>query len=300
MGAREFPRNEGEIYLTEGDHSFQLTYAKGRWHGAPTALGWFVSGPGLMRTELTAAGSIPHDAFSAYQVVPEDEPWLQRNFVLHQGEKRTHAISVGFPGGINYSYDMSRGALLHVWKGPYVDTSTMWYQRGNMQSALPMGSVVERSGLPSIAPLPDANAAWPDSLDDFTFQRYELDSSGAPVFVYQLGSLTVRDHIKPDEENRRLVRTIEVDGEGDGYWLLLAESPAIGTQADPSFTITDQAVPLELSPDTSFLIDDQRMYLEVNGATRQIRIRRSERGEQLIIPLNRITTAGPFIYNYTW
>ena len=58
-----------------------------------------------MRTELTSAGSIPYDAFSAYQIKPDDEPWLQRNFVLHQGSKRTHAISVGFPSGVNYSYD---------------------------------------------------------------------------------------------------------------------------------------------------------------------------------------------------
>jgi hypothetical protein len=40
--------------LTAGNHAFALTYAKGLWHSVPTALGWYVSGPGLLRKELTA------------------------------------------------------------------------------------------------------------------------------------------------------------------------------------------------------------------------------------------------------
>ena len=281
-GPREFPRNQGQIYLTEGNHSFVLRYAKGNWHGAPTTLGWYVSGPGLMRTELTAPGSVPHDVYSAYQIKPEEEPWMQRNFVLHQGEKRTHAISVGFPSGINYSYDMSRGALLHVWKGPFVDTSTMWYQRGNLQSALPMGSVIERSGLPVVSPLENDSAAWPDSLETYVFKRYEINDSGAPVFIYDIDGLMVREHILPDDEAKKLIRTVEVEGELNDHWLLVAESSSIVQQDD-----------------TSFMIDDQRMYIEINEGS-GVKIRMSERGQQLIVPLSGVAPSGRVQYTYIW
>ena len=127
-----------------------------------------------------------------------------------------------------------------------------------MQSALPMGSLIERSGLPAIALLDDENEAWPDSLDTFTFHHYEINDSGVPAFVYEVDGLEIKDVIQTDEEHRRLVRTLEVDGERDKAWLLLAESSSIEQQSD-----------------SSFLIDDQRMYIGINEGD-GIRIRSSE------------------------
>ena len=281
-GLREFPRNAGTIELTEGAHTFELTYAKGRWHGAPTALGFFASGPGLMRTELTESGSLPHDAYSAFKVTPVKEPWLQRNFVPHKGEKRTHAISVGYPSGINYSYDMARGGLLHIWKGPFVDASTMWYQRGNMQSALPLGSVIERSGLPLIGYLEDDSSVWPDSLENYKLLRYELNAVGEPTFVYNSGSLHVKDHLSPDENKTSLVRTVDIEGNTSNVWLLLAESESVDEQ-EPGL----------------FSIDDQRMYVQLkNGPSAHIR--EMENGQQLIVPVALDSGKARVQYSLIW
>ena len=282
-GLREFPRNAGEVQLEEGDHTFELAYAKGRWHGAPTALGFFASGPGQMRKELTEAGSLPLDAYSAFEVKPSQEPWLQRNFVPHKGEKRTHAISVGYPSGVNYSYDMSRGALLHIWKGPFVDASSMWYQRGNMQSALPLGSIIERSGLPTIGYLDNENASWPDSLDNFKLLRYEVNSDGEPTFMYEAGALRVSDNLTPDENQTSLQRTINIEGDAANVWVLVAESESI-----------------EEMGNGLYLIDDQRLYVRLDEATKAQVRRSGDASKQLIVPVSFSSARAIVQYSIIW
>ena len=281
-GLREFPRNAGTIELEKGEHVFELAYAKGRWHGAPTALGFFSSGPDLMRTELTESGSLPHDAYSAYEVKPVQEPWLQRNFVPHKGEKRTHAISVGYPSGINYSYDMARGALLHIWKGPFVDASSMWYQRGNMQSALPLGSVIERSGLPVLASLDSESAAWPDSLDNYELLRYEINGEGEPTFFYKSGSLDVADSFTLEASQKGLTRNIYIEGQAANVWVLLAESESVEEQ-QPGL----------------FIIDDQRLYVKVNDS-QAVQIRDVANGKQLVMPVPLGTGKANVEYSFIW
>lgn len=281
-GLREFTRNAGSIELQKGNHDFELVYAKGRWHGAPTVLGFYASGPGLMRSELSEAGSVPGDAFSDYEVSPDDQPWLQRNFVPHKGMKRTHAISVGYPGGVSYNYDMSRGALLHVWKGPFVDASSMWYQRGNMQSALPLGSVIERSGKPTVGFLENDGEVWADSLENFTFQRYELNANGEPTFIYSIGSVRVVDHFTLAESSNSLARTLAFEGLESDAWILLAESESV----------------VEVQPGL-YAIDDQRMYVDLPEEM-NAQIRDASEGKQLILPVSSNSGAATVQYSLIW
>ena len=281
-GLREFPRNAGVIELQKGVKTFELVYAKGLWHGAPTALGFFVSGPGLMRAELSKAGSVPHDVFSDFQVRPENEPLLQRNFVQHKGEKRTHAISIGYPSGVNYSYDMSRGALLNIWKGPFVDVSTMWYQRGNMQSALPLGSVIERSGMPSLSSLENNQQPWPDSLENFEFQHYELTQSGEPVFVYSVGATLVTDQFSHDLQLNTLNREINIEGETSDLWVLLADSDSV----------------VQLQPGL-YAIDNQKMYIAVEESLEPI-VRNTNGKQQLVLPIQLSSGTSRIKYSLIW
>ncbi len=271
----EFTRNAAEVNLPQGDHAFRLLYAKGQWHNHPVLLGWYVTGPGLLRTELTAEGSVPADAFAAFEVKPAQRPRLQRNFVMHGDRKRTHAISVGYPAGLHYAYDLSLGALLSVWKGPFVDASTMWYQRGNLQSALPLGSVIERSGRPTVALLDDDNAAWPDTLETYTFKRYRLSENGDPTFAYELEGLTVEDQLRPDADHRMLVRTLDVRGEADNAWVLLARSGEIAEMDESTYAVDGQLMYIQTDGEGAAAIVDQGSTKElrmpvplVNGAAR--------------------------------
>ena len=66
-----------------------------------------------------------------------------RGFVNYGDEKRTHAISVGDPQGVHYSYDLTRGSLLKVWKGGFADVTEMWEGRGIDQLLMPQEMSVE-------------------------------------------------------------------------------------------------------------------------------------------------------------
>ncbi len=276
----EFPRRFVQHRLRKGNHAFALTYAKGLWHNVPTALGWYISGPGLLRTQLTASGSVPKDAFSAYKLKVTNEPIVQRNFVVHGDDKRTHAMSVGFPDGLHYSYDMGSGALLHVWKGSFVDTSTMWYQRGNMQSAVPLGSLVTRSGKPSIY-VGDTDS-WDSAA--FIFKNYRLDGAGRPTYQYEVNGITVVDDIKPNQEHTHFSRTLTLKGDpgGNTVWCLLAESENIEAQSDGEY-----------------LIDDQRMYIST-GDLQGVQINEVEGKMQLLAPVEFEGNQASISYHLVW
>ena len=53
--------------------------------------------------------------------------------------------------GVHYSYDLSRGAPFYVWRGPFLETTQMWDDRGEDQSSRPAGSVVDLAGVPTVA-----------------------------------------------------------------------------------------------------------------------------------------------------
>ncbi|MEZ4701426.1 MAG: family 16 glycoside hydrolase [Rhodothermales bacterium] len=242
----EFDRRAARVRLTKGAHRLVLTYAKGNWHAAPTALGFYVSGPGLLRTELTAPGSLPADAFAAFEIAPQGGPLIQRNFVVHGGEKRTHAMSVGEPTGIHYAYDMGSGALLSIWKGRFVNTSPMWYERGEMQSAIPLGSLIELAGWPTVAVLSDDSAPWPEGEADYHFSGYSL-AGERPVFSYETGGVKVLDQLTPDEGGTMYTRRIALSGKpaGGKVWVFVAEGDAI-----------------EMLPGGAYAVDNQRYYIE--------------------------------------
>ena len=241
----DFALRTTRLRLTKGAHPFALTYAKGNWHSVPTALGFYIAGPGLLRTELSAAGSLPADAFAAYDVAPAGEAWIQRNFVMHRGTPRTHAMSVGEPSGIHYAFDMGNGALLSLWKGRFVNASTMWYQRGDLQSALPLGSLVELAGWPTIAHLSDDAAPWPTLPDGFRFKGYSLNEAERPVFAYQVGETDVLDQLTP--EGAYFSRRIALSGSAPSgkAWVFIAEGERI-----------------ELMPSGAYAVDNHTYYIE--------------------------------------
>jgi hypothetical protein len=68
---------------------------------------------------------------------------MLRSFINHGGKKRTHVISVGEPGYANYTVDLRKGEFLQVWRGSFAEATPMWYERGESQLAVPLGSVIE-------------------------------------------------------------------------------------------------------------------------------------------------------------
>ena len=174
---------QADVDLTGGKHAFALSFFKNRQYGDQRDVKLFIEGPGLERQPLhdesllTAFGR----PVNPIMVQPALEPVVLRSFEWHRGQKRAYVASVADPMGVHYSYDLSRGAPFYVWRGPFLETTQMWDDRGEDQSSRPAGSVVDLAGAPAVAYLSDANAAWPDSvIDEKEFRRngYVLDKAG--------------------------------------------------------------------------------------------------------------------------
>ena len=146
------------------------------------------------------------------EVKANSEPVYQRSFTFHQGKKKTHVIHMGDPTGLSYSYDLKQGALLQTWKGKFLNATQMWLDRGEPQTAEPMGLNVVMDGK---FPLVLSSQAQPDSVDatKLVYKGYKI-LHGRPVYMYDwpAASLKVEDHINPNEKGTGWLRTINLIG----------------------------------------------------------------------------------------
>ena len=92
-------------------------------------------------------------------VEPTSQPEIIRGFVRHDGVKKTRTIAVGDPDGVHYVMDSAQGAVLHAWKGAFIETTDMWHSRGQDQLAVPRGAVLTFSGAPTVALLSDGECS---------------------------------------------------------------------------------------------------------------------------------------------
>jgi hypothetical protein len=200
------------VNLTAGKHKFELLHVKDFSWG-PKALGVFVKRIGAQIVPLHMRTSLPDpEPRGLIEVKANSEPVYQRSFTFHQGKKKTHVIHLGDPTGLSYSYDLKQGALLQTWKGKFLNATQMWLDRGEPQTAEPMGLNVVMDGK---FPLVLSSQAQPDSVDatKLVFKGYKI-LHGRPVYMYDwpAASLKVEDHINPNENGTGWLRTINLIG----------------------------------------------------------------------------------------
>ena len=238
------PSYSAEVELPAGRHAFTLDFFKNRRNQAP-AVQLFVEGPGLRRQPLHVVNALPPGSPAGMvHVDPARKPVVLRSFVNHPTGKRTHAVSVGDPAGVHYGFDLNRGALLHAWRGPFVEASEMWHSRGDEQIAEPRGSAITLPGTVEIALLPDERAAWPDSVQadaPLRFRGYGLDGEGRPVFRYTIGALEVEDRVRPAADGLTLTRELHLRASDDvaNAYVRLAEGAAIRRLSDGSYAVDE-------------------------------------------------------------
>lgn len=241
--------NIATIELEKGEVPFTLIYNKPAfWWSKGFKI--FVEGPGVQRHALHALSSaFVRNPPPPMDIVVEDQPVLQRGFLMHNGEKLTHVISVGTPEGINYSYDLAMGNLLQVWGGEFIDATDMWHARGEKQLSVPLGAVVDFHGTPNLARLKNKETAWPDSLQEeanFKPLGYELDEQGNPIFAYETYGTKVNNQLSPSSEERRITRKIDLEGNQE-LWLKIDEGKNIQQLKDGSYAVNDYEYFLEVS-----------------------------------------------------
>lgn len=282
VDGKELLSNEGEQYrkpriafleLKKGKHAIEINYIKVWWR---PELGLFAAGPEIRPYALHAENSLPTpQVVGEISIKPKNDVELVRSFIMFDGKKRTHIMSVGSPAGVHYSFDLNQGALLYAWRGDFADATQMWHERGEPQILQPEGVQTKFSGKPSVAVLADLSTAMPDSLDEYktlVFKGYSIDSQGFPTYKYQYSGAEITQKITPN--NGGILATISANG-GTNLYCKLAEGKSI--------SMIDKS---------RYLVDNQ--YIVLDPKAKPI-IRNSKVGQEMIMPLN-----GTVSYSVEW
>ncbi|SDM10581.1 PA14 domain-containing protein [Catalinimonas alkaloidigena] len=262
----------GGRYLEEGTHPFRIVYAN---RDESLVLGY--QGPGIPWTTLTTVASYRRSKeVDPLPIVVENEPVIQRGFMMHGKDKNAYAMSVGLPGGLNYAYDVNAYAPLQVWHGDFLDVSLMWRDRGEPQLEQPMGANLPLVGVPTVAALSGENPSWPDSIgadqNPFTQRGYRLQN-GLPIFFYHYKGVAVEDFLHATPDQTGLQREVSFDfGDTDKQELMC---------------LLGSGRTIEQLPNGAYAIDGKRYYIEnIEAAGHEPKIRQSGGQEELVVPVS--------------
>ena len=254
---------DSRITLPKGDLPFELLYSKFvDW--AKPAIGLAVSGPGIREYALSdGVGSNGNEVDPIIVDAPTNT--LLRSFMDIPGESTpgaaspnastpnqqnmrnrptrvTHAISVGSPDGIHYTYDLDKGALVQVWRGSFLDTTPMWHNRGD-GSSRPMG-MVQRMGTPVLfltkLASPQGNWLADTTGSGYRPKGYVLDESDRPTFRYQSYGASVEDKIRVVDNGQGIQREVTVTNPTTDFYARLASGTTISALENGMYLVDGQ------------------------------------------------------------
>lgn len=256
--------NFGKVTLEQGAVPFTLIYNKHRPY--QRGFGLLVEGPAIAKHDLHASGSIFSSQGNGRLITvdaADGTTVLQRSFLMHEGTKRTHTISVASPQKIHYSFDLSMGSLLQVWSGEFLDVTKMWDGRGGQQLGVPIGIPVEMHGDPDFAYLENEKSKWPDSIaanSSYKQVSYRLDREGNPTFLAALNDSRLWNKFLPSDTLRSLTRKIGTKS-FDAIWHKIADGKIIEALPEGSFAIDDKNYFVNFSGDSKL----QPIIRNING-----------------------------------
>ena len=214
-----------DTHLEQGVHPLVFSYHKAVGWGPPSVT-LSIEGPTIPVQALLYPTQRPAPV-ARIPVATSNAPLILRGFVVHKGAKRTHAVSVGNPGNLHYSFDLAEGALLYAWRGPFLDAASMWHNRGHDQTVSPLGSTLTFSGVSGYSITAD---------EAIKFAGYRLNPY--PVFTYSFGEASLEDHIQPHVDGTGLSRTVTLSGTTDAsVWVRAAVSDQIDALGDDRYAI---------------------------------------------------------------
>ncbi len=266
----------GKATLPKGDVPFELFYSKFvDW--AQPALGLTVAGPGVREFAISEGAGGNGDEVDPIMVDATSNTVL-RSFMDMPGEKNTqgrtlrvvHAISVGSPEQVHYTYDLDKGALIQVWRGSFLDATPMWHDRGD-GSSRPMG-MVQRLGTPVLflSKLASPQATWIADTTGSSYRPkgYVLDESDRPTFRYQSYGSSIEDKVRVLPEGKGIQREVTIaNPAGDLYARLIS-----GTSISPM-------------ENGMYLVDGQE-YVRIDDVAGAKPVVRDANGRQeLIVPV---------------
>ena len=258
------------ITLPAGDLPFELIYSKFMDWAKPT-IGLAVSGPGIREYMMSDANNVSAEPVDPILIHAPTNTVLRSFMDMPGGTRITHAVSVGTPEGVHYTYDMDNGTIVQAWRGGFLDATPMWHERGD-GSSRPTGSkqILSKPVL-AIARLSSAADPWSkDTMaTGFRPKGYSLDAQDRPVFRYFIHGATVTDAIRLAENNGGLTREINLQNAPADFYIRIADSK----------TLEDVGNGL-------YLLDDKSYYVRVDDAGGAKPIIRDQDGtKELLVPV---------------
>ena len=161
----------------------------------------------------------PAEQSNEFELAPADTALVQRGFISPAG---THAIAVGFPEDVHVVFDAEQCRPVAMWRGRFLDAYKLWFSRQD----------------PTAAPLGDEMRMWPagfpllasdHDLTEARFRGYRLTGPRRiPEFLYDLGPITVRDKLEPNESRTGIRRVLHLRSRDNAVAMILRLNDAEG------------------------------------------------------------------------
>ena len=182
-------------------------------------------------------------------LIEPSENYILRSFMDLPGSPRVvHAVSVGSPEKVHYTYDMDNAAIIQVWRGGFLNATPMWHDRGD-GSSRPLG-MVQRFGKPSLtlSRLANDQSAWISDTSNTAYRPkgYVLDAEGRPTFKYNIYGIAVNDVVNLLEKGQGINRKISLSDNPAGLYIRLAEAANITEVSEGLYLVDDQSYFLRL------------------------------------------------------
>ena len=242
-----------EIDLQEGTHNITLTYFRGEDGDSPV-LSLLAEGPGIEKHALHMSSAFPANIQNVYLpklIDPVDKPIVMHGFMQMPDRVHPHSAAVGFPEDVHFGIDLNNGSLMKLWKGDFLDVSTMWVGRGGGNLSLNEEASLTFNGAPAMAFLDRRDTAWPDSLQEnvsFDMHNYRFTDENQLMIKYQMNDIIFEDHMGPHNDGKELMRTIRIteSESANNLYVRIAEGDSISELPNGLFQINNKAYLINL------------------------------------------------------
>jgi mono/diheme cytochrome c family protein len=249
--AERLEENWFHLYLEKPQRFSPLTIMPAFWPDGKSPLPQVLGGdPGRQRDALWQYLAQGPDAGEPEGLAPErlvvgvkDEAVIVRRAFPGIGKR---GIGVGYPGGINLSFDAEQMRLASLWRGGFIEASGIWRGQGAGEARIPGEDAVRFPAGPAFAVLAQPEAAWPGADPTprprpVSFRGYTLDERRRPTFRYVVDGIEVEDSFieRPGADGRPfLERTLRFPGGTPaGTHLRVAAGQPIGSRGADGFVV---------------------------------------------------------------
>lgn len=263
-------RGNGKITLPSGKFPFELLYSKFVSWTKP-ALGLAVTGPGIREYLVSDENTSVNEVVDPILMGALENTTLRSFVDIPGGQRIVHAINVGSPHQIHYSYDLDKGALFQVWRGGFLDATPMWHSRGDGSSRAD-GSVLFLGNPAFIFQslnTPDDPWNVDTTGSGYRPKGYVLEADNCPRFKYFIYGASVTDAIRVLDNGQGLQREISLQNAPANLYARIAAGSVI-----------------EMGANGFYLVDGKSYYLSFKDADGAKPFIRDNNGrKELVVPV---------------